>query len=249
MGFDLRGKVAIVTGGGRGIGLGISKRLAREGAKVVIAQRSREAGELAVAGIVSEGGIAKFIRTDVSIPQQVADMVDTTIREVGDPDILVNNAAIVAQWAALLECTYEKWQQMLAVNLTGPFLCAKAVAPSMISHGRGKIINIGSVTGLMPEPDCPHYASAKGGLLMLTKSLAYDLGKHNIQSNYIAPGAIATRPGAEDTETGKRCLNKIPMKRRGHIEEIASVVAFVASPQADYINGAVLVVDGGYLIT
>jgi 3-oxoacyl-[acyl-carrier protein] reductase len=250
----LKDKVAIVTGGAKGIGRGISLRFTQEGSKVVIAQRDPVTGQEAVRQIEGAGGTALFMPTDVSVKEQVEALVEGTMAHFGQIDILVNNAAITMCYGPLLELSLDSWQRVIDVNLTGVFLCSQAVARRMVDRRYGKIINIGSVGSFMPERDCPHYCAAKGGVVMLTKSMALDLAPFNISVNAIAPGAIMTEKvrqvlreqAMEDHTTS---LSKIPLARFGEVEEVAAAAVFLASDEAGYVQGEVLVVDGGYLLT
>jgi 3-oxoacyl-[acyl-carrier protein] reductase len=190
--------------------------------------------------------MASFVPTDVSIPAQVERLVQETMDRFGQIDVLVNNAGITRCWDPALEMSPESWQRVIDVNLTGVFLCAQAVAKHMARKKYGRIINIGSVASFMPQPNAAHYCAAKGGLIMLTKSLALDLSPHNILVNAVAPGAIHTERSVEDGVGG---LGKIPLGRLGTVEELAAAVLFLASDEASYIQGQTLVVDGGWLLT
>lgn len=250
----LRDKVSIVTGGAKGIGRGISLRFAEEGSKVVIAQRDPVTGHEIVQEIEDGGGTALFISTDVSVKEQVDNLIEETLRNFGQIDVLVNNAAITMCYEPLLEMSLESWQRVIDVNLTGVFLCSQAAARHMVERRYGKIINIGSVGSFMPERDCPHYCASKGGVIMLTKSMALDLAPFNVSVNAIAPGAIMTEKvqqalreqGIEDHATG---VSKIPLARFGEVEEVAAAAVFLSSDEASYVQGATFVVDGGYLLT
>lgn len=242
----LRDKVSIVTGGGKGIGRAISWRFAQEGAKVVIAQRDPETAQRLARQIEVSGGSTIFIPTDVGVPEQVENLVEETIEKFGQIDILVNNAAITRCWEPFLEMSLESWQRVIDVNLTGVFLCSQAVARHMVQRRYGRIINIGSVGSFMPQSNAVHYCAAKGGVIMLTKSLALELSQHNILVNAVAPGAIFTERSVEDSGSG---LAKIPLGRQGKVEEVAAAVLFLASDEASYVQGETLVVDGGWLLT
>jgi len=239
-------KVSIITGGGKGIGRGISQRFAQEGAQVVIAQRDPETAQRLVHEIEASGGRASFIPTDVSIPEHVEHLVQETMERFAQIDILVNNAGITRCWEPVLEMSLESWQRVIDVNLTGVFLCSQAVARHMARREYGRIINIGSVASFMPQSNAAHYCAAKGGLIMLTKSLALDLSPYNILVNAVAPGAIFTERSVEDGGGG---LDKIPLGRQGKVEELAAAVLFLASDEAGYIQGQTLTVDGGWLLT
>jgi len=242
----LRDKVAIVTGGGKGIGREISRRFAQEGAKVVIAQRDSETALRLVREIEAANGTASFIPTDVSVPEQVEHLVQETVERFSQIDILVNNAAITRCWDPVLEMSPESWRRVIDVNLTGVFLCSQAVARHMVRRKYGRIVNIGSVASFMPQSNAAHYCAAKGGLIMLTKSLALDLSQYNILVNTVTPGSIFTERSVEDSGHG---LAKIPLGRPGKTEEVAAAVLFLASDEASYIQGQTLVVDGGWLLT
>lgn len=250
----LRDRVSIVTGGAKGIGRGISLRFAEEGSKVVIAQRDPVTAQEVVQEIEGKGGFALFVSTDVSVKEQVDNLIKETLAHFSQIDILVNNAAITGCYEPLLEMPLESWQRVIDVNLTGVFLCSQAAARHMAEKKYGKIINIGSVGSSMPEKDCPHYCASKGGVTMLTKSMALDLAPFHISVNAIAPGAIMTEKvgqalqeqGLEEHATS---ISKIPLARFGEVEEVAAAAVFLASDEASYIQGATLVVDGGYLLT
>jgi NAD(P)-dependent dehydrogenase (short-subunit alcohol dehydrogenase family) len=252
--MKLRNKVSIVTGGAKGIGRGISLRFAEEGSKVVIAQRDRATGEKCVREIEDAGGTAAFVATDVSVKGQVENLIEETLAHFDRVDVLVNNAAITLCYEPILEMSLESWQRVIDVNLTGVFLCSQAAARHMAERRFGRIINIGSVGSFMPERDCPHYCAAKGGVIMLTRSMALDLAPFNILVNAIAPVAIMTekvqrtmrQQGVEDHTSS---IAKIPLARFGEVEEVAAAAAFLASDDASYMQGTTLVVDGGYLLT
>lgn len=244
--MKLAGKVALVTGGGQGIGLGISRRFAAEGAMVVIAQRTLETAERAAAEITASGGKAVAMRLDVSSPEQVHQVVEEIVSRFGRIDVLVNDAALTGHtgitYRPFLEVPLAEWQRTLDVNLTGVFLCSQEAARHMARQGGGRIINISSVDGQVPEYRCSHYAASKGGLEALTRAMALDLGEHGILVNAIAPGAIRShpRPGAPEP-TGPN-----PLVRPGRPEEIGAVALLLASDDGSYVTGQVIAVDGGY---
>ena len=242
----LRERVAIVTGGGFGIGRGIACRFAEEGARVVIAEIVPERGRETVQMIEGAGGQALFIETDVRERSQVEAMVERTVRELASIDVLVNNAGLTGR-TPILEMTDEEWNGMLATNLTGPFLCTQAVARHMISGGSGgKIINVASIMSEVACPEQAHYAASKGGLLMLTRALACDLGPCGINVNAIGPGTTDSGHGAfDDPDVLEAYESKVPLGRIALPSDTAKAAVFLASDDADYVNGAILYVDGG----
>lgn len=245
----LSDKVAIVTGGGRGIGRAISIRLASDGARVVIAQRTEQGVDQTLQLVQATGGLGVFVATDVSVPDQVAALVDTTLNQFGGLDILVNNAAIPGAYTPFLDLSLESWQQMIDVDLTGVFLCSQAAARVMAQRGEGRIINMTSIDGLVAEPFAAHYNAAKGGVIMLTRSMAVDLAEHKILVNAIAPGPILTEKQRDPFSQAQweTAWARIPLGRPGNAEEVAAAVAFLARDEASFIHGHVLAVDGGYL--
>ncbi|MBC7235223.1 MAG: glucose 1-dehydrogenase [Chloroflexi bacterium] len=242
--MKLRGKVAVVTGGGRGIGRAISKRFAAEGAAVVIAQRDIATGQATVGEIEATGGSACFQPTDVGRPEDVERLMAQTVEHLGRIDILVNNAAILGENGHLLDIPLETWEAVIRVNLTGVFLCSQAAARVMARQRSGCIIHLSSTNGTIPQPRCAAYAAAKGGVELLTRSMAVDLAPYGIRVNAIAPGPIQSR--APDDEpphaTGLTLLG-----RAGLPAEVANVAAFLASDEASFITGECIAVDGGTL--
>ncbi len=244
----LSGKVALVTGAARGIGLAIARRLARAGAAVLLADQDEgEVGQaarsLAAAGLETRGH-----PVDVSSPEQVRAMVAWALGEWGRVDILVNNAGI-CPITPLDAISLEEWNRVLAVNLTGAFLCSQAVVPAMRAQGRGKIISIASSAGQMGGLAVgAHYSASKAGLLGLTKSLARILAPA-IQVNAVAPGTTETdMTRGWDNRTLERLLAQVPAGRLGRPDDVAGVVLFLASEDADYITGQTLSVNGGLLM-
>jgi len=242
----LKDRVAIVTGSGRGIGRGIARRFAQEGARVVIAEIVPEWGQETESIIEREGGEALFVETDVRERWQVEAIVQHTVQHFGGVDILVNNAGIMGH-KTLTEITDREWDDMIATNLTGPFLCTRAVVRQMLEAGRpGKIINIGSIESEATCPEQAHYAASKGGVLMLTRALACDLGPLGINVNAIGPGTTDSGHGAFDgPEVREAYASKVPLGRLGRPSDLAKAAVFLASGDADYINGVILYVDGG----
>ena len=238
----LKDKIAIITGGGRGIGRGITKRFAQEGAIVVIAQRGRERAEQTVQEVLDAGGTAAFVKTDISQRDQVEHLIAETVERFGTIDILVNNAGITGENGHFLEVSQETWDRIVRVNLTGQFMCGQEAARVMSEHGGGSIINITSTNGLVPQPRCCAYGSAKGGLEVLTRSMAVDLAPYNIRVNAIAPGPI------NQDDSPPRPTSITLLGRTGVPAEIGSVAVFLASDESSYITGERIAVDAGTLV-
>jgi 3-oxoacyl-[acyl-carrier protein] reductase len=247
----LAGRTAIVTGAAQGIGRGIARRFAREGARVVVADLDIEGAEHTAAEI-NASGEAFAIACDVADEAQVEAMVESTAARYGGPHILVNNAAIALCFQPFLEMTPGEWRRVIDVNLTGVFLCSQAAARRMRVQGGGRIVNIASVNSFRPEPDVAHYAASKGGVLLLTMSMARDLAPHGILVNAIAPGPIRTERtiawDAAHPEAIGEALARLPLRRRGEPDEVASAAVFLVSDEAAYVCGHTLAVDGGYLL-
>jgi 3-oxoacyl-[acyl-carrier protein] reductase len=241
----LRDKVAIVTGGGRGIGRAIARRFAQEGARVVIADVETEAGQATCAEIKEAGGQAYFHYTDVGDRAQVDALAAETVRQYGRIDILVNNAGLTGENGHFLEVPIETWDRVLRVNQSAVFHCSQAAARVMAQAGSGNIINLSSVNGLVPQPRCVAYAAAKAAVESLTKSMAEDLAPYGIRVNTIAPGPIQSRmpDDAPPQPTDTTLLG-----RSGLPSEIASVAVFLASDEASFITGERIGVDGGMLV-
>ncbi len=248
---DLAGMNAIVTGGSRGIGEACCYAFAKEGANVaiVVASSVSEANSVA-ARIRQEYGVeAIVIQCDVADPDDVADMVDEVLDEFESIDILVNNAGIVHNSPAE-SLSYENWQRMIDVNLTGVFLCSQAVGRTMIASGNGgSIINISSICGhivVEPQKQC-HYNAAKAGVGMLTKSLAVEWADYGIRVNAISPGYINTKLVAFAKDLHPYWIERTPLQTLGHPEDIAEAVIYLASPKAKFVTGADWLIDGGYV--
>lgn len=246
----LRSRVAIVTGGGRGIGAGIAMRLVAEGAKVIIAQRDEQSAQNTVAEIKAHGGHARFIQTDVSNPEAVNELVAATLRNERRLDILVNNAGIAGTTGNFIDLPLERWEQIINVNLTGVFLCGQAAARAMRDRGTaGRIINISSINSILAQVNASAYVAAKGGVTLLTKAMAVDLAQYRILVNCVAPGSIRVERNANhyDREPMATMLAKgVPLGHAGVPSDIGAAVAFLASDDASFITGSTLVVDGGF---
>lgn len=245
---QLDGQVALVTGASRGIGRAVALALATEGAKVVVNYaRSSTAAEEIVAKITAEGGQALALQADVSQADQVDTLISQTLEAFGRIDILVNNAGITRD-TLLLRMKLEDWQAVIDLNLTGVFLCTKAVAKGMLKQRSGRIINIASVAGQMGNPGQANYSAAKAGVIGFTKTVAKEMASRGVTVNAVAPGFIETDmtgdlPNTEDI------LKFIPLGRFGKPEDIAGMVRFLAAdPAAAYITGQVFNVDGGMVM-
>lgn len=259
--FDLKGKSAIVTGGALGIGHAIALRLAEAGAAITIADVNLDSANATVEQIKVQGGKAQAVQADTASVADAKRVVDMALTAFGSIDILVNNAGIFP-FSPATQTTEELWDKVLDVNLKGAFFYSQAVAQKMIAAGHGgKIIMIASIDSLHPTGNLAHYDASKGGMLMLTKSLAVEFGRNKINVNAIAPGGIQT-PGGESQAatilkaTGmtpeqmvKGFVSRIPLGHMGAPDDIAKAVLFLASAAADYMTGSLLVVDGGYLLS
>lgn len=248
--FDLTGKVALVTGGTHGLGMAIGTALAQAGARLVINGRSPEKVENAVREYALNGVQARGYVFDVTDEVQAIESVGRIEREFGTIDILVNNAAIIKRIPAM-EMSVADWQQVLNTDLTGPFIMSKAVAKGMKARGGGKIINMCSMMSEVGRDTVSAYAAAKGGLKMLTKNLATEWARYNIQVNAMGPGYFATAQTAPIRVDGHPfndfIIKRTPAMRWGNPEDLAGSAIFLASRASDFVSGHVLYVDGGIL--
>ena len=244
---NLRNQVAIVTGASRGIGKQTALALATEGAKVVVNYaRSSGAAEAVVAEITGAGGEAIALQADVSQADQVNNLLRETLAKFGRIDILVNNAGITRD-TLLMRMKLEDWQAVINLNLTGVFLCTKAVTKTMLKQRSGRIINIASVAGQMGNPGQANYSAAKAGVIGLTKTVAKELASRGITVNAVAPGFIVTDMTNE--LKNEEILKFIPLNRFGQPEEVAGMIRFLAAaPAAAYITGQTFNVDGGMVM-
>jgi len=249
--FDLSGRVAIVTGGNGGIGLGMATGLAAAGAAIVVAARNREKSEAAVAKLIALGAKAAFVPVDAADPASCRAMVTEAVTEFGRVDILVNNAGMSIRKPPETYAV-EEWRQVIETNLTGPLVCCQAVYPHMKAQGGGKIVSIGSMMSIFGAAYAAAYSASKGAIVQMTKSLATAWAKDNIQVNAVLPGWIDTEltRDARRQVTGlhERILNRTPAGRWGVPEDLAGIAVFLASPAADFVTGAAIPVDGGFSV-
>jgi 2-deoxy-D-gluconate 3-dehydrogenase len=247
--FDLSGRLAVVTGGNGGIGLGMARGLAAAGATVMLAARNAEKGEVAVASLIACGAKSAFIAFDVADEGSCRAMIDETVGRFGRLDILVNNAGTSIRKPPE-SYTAAEWHAVLDTNLTGALFCSQAAYPAMKQAGVGKIINIGSMYSIFGTSYGAAYAASKGALVQLTKSLAIAWAKDNIQVNAVLPGWIDTEltRGARRhvAELHDRVLARTPAGRWGVPEDLAGIAVFLAAPASDFVTGAAIPVDGGY---
>jgi 3-oxoacyl-[acyl-carrier protein] reductase len=248
--FRLDGRVAIVTGGGGGLGSGICAALAAAGAAVVVTGRTREKLDRVAAGIVAAGGRALAIEVDIADRQSVAAMTERVVSELGSVDILVNNAAVYHRkpWT---EITEADWDQVLDTNLKGYYLCARAAYPALKASGRGRVINVASITFFGGVPFLLDYVASKGGIVGFTRALAREVGPDGITVNTLSPGAFPTdaekiHPDLENYN--REILAAQSIKRRGTPEDVGHLVTFLAGDGASFITGQLIQIDGGWMV-
>ena len=253
--FSLKGKVALVTGGSYGIGFGIAKALQQAGATICFNDINQDLVNKGLENYKAENIEAHGYVCDVTNEQQVVSMVKQVEKEVGVIDILVNNAGIIKR-IPMHELSVDDWKKVIDIDLTGPFICAKAVIPSMIAKGHGKIINICSMMSELGRETVSAYAAAKGGLKMLTRNICAEYGQYNIQCNGIGPGYIATpqtAPLREPQADGSKhpfdnfICSRTPAGRWLNADELGGPAVFLASDASNAVNGHILYVDGGIL--
>jgi 3-oxoacyl-[acyl-carrier protein] reductase len=248
--FRLDGRVAIVTGGGGGLGSGICAALAAAGAAVVVTGRTREKLDRVAAGIVAAGGRALAIEVDIADRQSVAAMTERVVSELGSVDILVNNAAVYHRkpWT---EITEADWDQVLDTNLKGYYLCARAAYPALKASGRGRVINVASITFFGGVPFLLDYVASKGGIVGFTRALAREVGPDSITVNTLSPGAFPTdaekiHPDLENYN--REILASQSIKRRGTPEDVGNLVTFLAGDGSSFITGQLIQIDGGWMM-
>jgi 2-dehydro-3-deoxy-D-gluconate 5-dehydrogenase len=249
--FDLKGRVAVITGGNGGIGLGMGRGLAESGAGVVVAARNKEKSERAVAELRGLGAEAEAVEVDVADEGSIDALVKATLARFGRLDVLVNNAGMNIR-KPVETLKLDEWRQVIDVNLTSAFLASRACYPIMKKQGRGKIINIGSMMSIFGASFAPAYAASKGGMVQLTKAMAAGWAVDNIQVNAVLPGWIDTeltqRARQQIEGLHESVLRRTPAKRWGIEQDMAGVAVFLASSASDFVTGAAITVDGGYSI-
>ncbi len=249
--FDLKGRVALVTGGNGGIGLGMARGLAAAGAAIAIAGRNAKKSEAAAAELAGLGARTAVLEVDVTSEAQCRKMVDDTVARLGRLDILVNNAGINIRKVPH-ELSLAEWRQVIDINLTSIFTCSQAAYPVMRDAKGGKIINIGSMLSIFGAPFAPAYGASKGGVVQLTKSLATAWAKDNIQVNAVLPGWIDTdltkRAREEVSGLNSLVLMRTPAKRWGVPDDLSGIAVFLAARASDFVTGTAIPVDGGYSV-
>jgi 3-oxoacyl-[acyl-carrier protein] reductase len=244
----LEGKSAIVTGAGRGIGKAIARKFLQEGAGVFVCDVDGNRVEDAQSELAAFGTV-HGLAADVTDREEVEDLVHRARSALGRIDVLANNAGI-ARFEPFLEITDRNWNDTLAVNLTGVFLCSQLVAREMIEQDSGAIVNMASTNGILGEPGLAHYNASKAGVILLSRTMAVELAPHNVRVNSVCPGFILTdlaQEGGMSEDVIREYTAKIPLNRYGRVEEVANAFAFLASDEASFITGAELVVDGGQI--
>ncbi|MFO7168574.1 MAG: 3-oxoacyl-ACP reductase FabG [Chloroflexota bacterium] len=244
----LQGKVALITGAGRGIGRATALTFAREGARVALADIDLAQAESAAAEVAAAGGEALPLHLDVAQAESVRAAVGRAVEWGGRIDVLLNNAGITRD-ARMLTMTEQQWDAVIDVNLKGVWLCTQAVAPHMLAAGRGSIINASSIVGLYGNFGQTNYAAAKAGVIAMTKTWARELGPGGVRVNAVAPGFIATEMvSTVPAKVVAAVLERTPLRRMGTPEEIAAVYLFLASDESSFVTGAVIQADGGLVI-
>jgi len=249
--FDLKDRVAFITGGNGGIGLGMAKGLAAAGAAIAIAGRNQQKAEAALADLAASGARCEFVKLDILQEASCKQAIDDVARRFGGLDILVNNAGTSIRKPPQ-ELTAEEWHRVMDTNLTAAFLCSQAAYPHMLARGGGKIINIGSMMSIFAISYAAPYSASKGGIVQMARALAVAWAKDNIQVNTILPGWIdtdLTRSAREQVPgLNEKVLARTPAQRWGAPEDFAGIAVFLASRASDFVTGAAIPVDGGYSV-
>lgn len=256
--FSLEGKVAIITGGGRGIGQGIAFAFAKAGAKVVITSRKAQDLEATAAEIKAFGGEVLVLPAHLGKFEEIKKVVDTVMAKYGRIDILVNNAGASPAMATVLDSDERIWDTVMNLNMKGLYFLSQAAAKIMKNQGGGKIINVASIDGFKPEPFVSVYSISKAGVRMITKAFAMELAPHNIQVNTIAPGPISTKmmdshffhlPPDEAKKAKAEMEKLLPMHRLGHPDDVVGAAVYLASAASNYTTGAEIIIDGAVLLS
>lgn len=249
--FDLTGRVAIVTGGGTGIGAATALLFAREGATVVLADVDDAAGQRAAGVLVAEGHRCRYVRADVSREEDVAALIAETVYEYGTVDVLLNNAGVAGEHVPTAQLDQPTWNRIIAVNLTGTFLATKHAIGAMLAGRGGAVVNNASILGLVGEANHPAYSAAKGGVIQLTRVAAIEYARRGIRVNCVCPGFVETPLllDGRHADAARAAVIKVqtPMHRLGQPAEIAQMALFLASERSSYLTGAIIPVDGGYV--
>ena len=247
--FDLSNKVAVVTGGCSGLGTAFCEALAEAGADILVADILVGTPQCQEACSVLEKLGAKVlpVKCNVTSPEDVDNLIATTIKEFGKIDILVNSAGIFGENKRVTDMSPDNWDKVLAVDLRGSFLCCRAAAREMMKRNEGKIINISSASSFKALPGMAAYATAKAGMIMLTKTLALELARYNIQVNTLSPGYFRTSLNQEffESEAGKKLMSGWPMRRPGNTDELKGMIIYLASPASSFTTGSEILIDGG----
>ncbi len=246
--LPLDGRIAVITGASKGLGRQMAESLAAAGAVVALVSRSADALEAVAAAVLLRGGRARAFPADVTDEAAVSELAATIRRELGPPDILINNAGINVR-KPVVEFTLQEWNRVMDTNLNGPFLCSRAFIPGMMEKKFGRILNMTSIMSHVSLPGRAAYSASKSGLLGMTKALALELAPHNITVNGISPGPFATemnRVLMEDPVRNAEFLSKIPVGRWGKVEDIGALAVFLCSEAAGFITGADILIDGGW---